>query len=371
MKIKKVILILFILCTNPLLHGQFVKPTISFLTTDHDFGTLYEADGMVSIEFEFTNTGKVPLILQNVRASCGCTTPEWTKEPVVPGQQGQIKVNFDPKNRPGAFSKTITVTSNADPAVNTLTIKGTVIPTQMSKNAIALNYKYTIGDIKLQTIYASFGDILMGQEGTASINIVNGSSDKTLRPGFLKVPDHLFVKFEPESLPPGELGKIVFTFSSSMRNDWDYVIDRLYLTVNGELLPGNTISLTANVKEDFSTLTNNEFSRSPVVSFDTIVYDFGTVPGNTRVEHDFVLTNKGKSDLHIRKVSASCGCTAVQPSKTVISPGESTMIKVVYNTQGRNGADKKAITVITNDPRRSKTTLWIKAFVESQLSRTS
>jgi len=369
MKIKKAILTIFVLCTAPFLYSQFVKPTVSFPITAHDFGSVYESEGIVSVEFEFTNTGKVPLILQNVQTSCGCTSPEWTKEPVVPGQYGRIKVTFNPKNRPGPFTKTITVTSNADPAVNTLTIKGTVIPIQISRLVNALGYKYSIGNLKLQTVHASFGDVFMGQDDTVSIDMVNTSSDKTLHLGFLKIPDHLSVRFVPDSIPPNDLGKMIFTFSSSRQNDWDYVVDRLYLMINGELVPNNTISLTANIKEDFSTMTAEEFSRSPVVSFDTNTFDFGSVPADTKVEHDFILTNKGKSDLYVRKVNASCGCTAVQPSKTVISPGESTVIKVLFNTQGRSGADKKAITVITNDPRNSKTVLWIKAFVENQISQ--
>ncbi len=74
--------------------------------------------------FSFTNTGKVPLILNDVKASCGCTTPEWTKEPVLPGKNGTIRVTFNPKNRPGSFSKTIQVNSNADLPVVTLAIRG-------------------------------------------------------------------------------------------------------------------------------------------------------------------------------------------------------------------------------------------------------
>jgi hypothetical protein len=289
---------------------------------------------------------------------------------VVPDQIGRIKVSFDPKNRPGPFAKTITVTSNAEPSVTTLTIKGTVIPAKMEQLVKTFGFKYSIGDMKLQTVHASFGDVIMGQDDTISIPVVNTSSEKTLHPGFLKVPDYLTVDFIPDSLSPNEMGRIFFTFSSSRRNEWDYVIDRLLLTLNGESVPSNVISLTANVKEDFSKLTAEEFTSSAVAVFDTTAFDFGSVPGNSKVEHEFILTNKGKSDLYVRKVSASCGCTVVQPSKTMIPPGDSTVIKVTYNTQGHNGADKKAITVITNDPRKSKSILWIKALVEAPLSTT-
>jgi len=367
--IRKTLPILCLLCIPSFLFSQLIKPVISFDVSEYDFKNIYEANGVVSYEFEYTNTGKVPLILQNVHATCGCTSPEWTKEPVVPGQIGRIKVNFDPKNRPGPFTKTITVTSNAEPPVTTLTIKGTVIPAKMEQLLKTFGYKYAIGDLKLPTVHASFGDVLMGQDDTVSIPVVNTSPEKTLRPGFLKVPEYLSVKFVPDTLRPSEMGIIYFTFSSGRRNEWDYVIDRLLLTLNGETVPSNAITLTANVKEDFSKLTAEEFKSSAIAVFDTTAFDFGPVSGNSKVEHEFVLTNKGKSDLYLRKVSASCGCTVVQPSKTSIPPGDSTHIKVTYNTQGRSGADKKAITVITNDPRKSKSILWIKAFVEAPQSK--
>lgn len=101
-----------------------LKAKIVFANIDHDYGTITKgADG--DCIFKFKNNGKAPLVLSNVRASCGCTTPMWTKEPVMPGASGEIKVHYD-TNRIGAFSKTITVTSNAENASVMLRILGTV-----------------------------------------------------------------------------------------------------------------------------------------------------------------------------------------------------------------------------------------------------
>ena len=68
------------------------EPVMTFEKTEHDFGKIDEAGGRVSTEFVFKNEGMAPLVLSNVRASCGCTTPSWTKEPVEPGQTGTITV---------------------------------------------------------------------------------------------------------------------------------------------------------------------------------------------------------------------------------------------------------------------------------------
>ncbi len=97
---------------------------IEFETTSHDFGTIpYKGDG--TYEFVFKNTGKVPLVLNNVRSSCGCTVPEWPKDPVKKGDQGKIKVIYNTRIS-GSFSKSITVFSNAGEKPIILTIKGKV-----------------------------------------------------------------------------------------------------------------------------------------------------------------------------------------------------------------------------------------------------
>ena len=106
-------------------------PEIKFNVSVHDFGTFPEETGKVSYTFEFTNSGQSDLIVQNVRASCGCTTPDWTKTPVKPGETGFVEVTYNASGRPGAFTKTITVTTNAGEEV--LTIKGEVIPKVQEK----------------------------------------------------------------------------------------------------------------------------------------------------------------------------------------------------------------------------------------------
>lgn len=97
---------------------------INFESTVHDYGTIEQgSDG--TYEFKFTNDGKTPLILSNVRSSCGCTVPSWTKEPVAPGKEGSIKVVYNTHNL-GGFNKSVTVSSNAKNSEVVLLIKGNV-----------------------------------------------------------------------------------------------------------------------------------------------------------------------------------------------------------------------------------------------------
>jgi hypothetical protein len=99
-------------------------PGIEFADLKHDYGVIEQgSDGTYS--FEFTNTGTEPLILSNVRSSCGCTIPQWPKEPINAGETASIEVKYN-TNRPGPFSKSITVYSNANEQPIVLQIKGKV-----------------------------------------------------------------------------------------------------------------------------------------------------------------------------------------------------------------------------------------------------
>jgi hypothetical protein len=102
------------------------KAKIVFESVNHDF-SIITVGGDGNCVFKFMNDGTAPLILTNVQASCGCTTPSWTREPVMPGVGGEIKVHYD-TNRLGTFSKTITVTSNAENSPVMLRISGEVKP---------------------------------------------------------------------------------------------------------------------------------------------------------------------------------------------------------------------------------------------------
>ena len=93
----------------------------------HDFGRVKEGE-IAKTVFRFTNTGKKPLIISSAMGSCGCTVPSWPKEPVKPGETGEIKVEFNSEGKKGENEKTVTVNANTNPPTSTLIIKSTVIP---------------------------------------------------------------------------------------------------------------------------------------------------------------------------------------------------------------------------------------------------
>ena len=101
-------------------------PTIAFVEEFHDFGEVQEGE-VVEHTFTFTNEGEGPLIISNAQGSCGCTVPDWPRQPIAPGQKGQIKVSFNSTGRAGRQDKRVTLTTNAVPQSKVLNITSNVI----------------------------------------------------------------------------------------------------------------------------------------------------------------------------------------------------------------------------------------------------
>lgn len=99
--------------------------TLNFEETEFDFGTVEMGEKVEHI-YKFKNTGDEPLTISNAKGSCGCTVPQWPKEPISPGESGEILVIFDTKNKPNKQTKTVTITANTEPAQSFLKITGFV-----------------------------------------------------------------------------------------------------------------------------------------------------------------------------------------------------------------------------------------------------
>ncbi len=126
---KKTVLILIF---SLLIFSAFAQkqPSLEFEKNEHNFGLIKEEIGAVTTQFKFINSGDSPLIIQRVASSCGCTTPSYTREPILPGKEGVVSARYSTVRRPGTFNKTIRVYTNVPDTVYVLTIKGNVTPRQ-------------------------------------------------------------------------------------------------------------------------------------------------------------------------------------------------------------------------------------------------
>ena len=358
-----VILIFFtaILGTGSVM-AQPAKSKIVFDDQEHDFGVIKEEAGPKSYIFHFTNKGNAPLILNNVRASCGCTTPEWTQKPIPPGEKGAVKVSYNPQNRPGPFHKTISVYTNGEEPQSVLRISGIVTP---HPKTTAELYPREIGPVRAKSNYIVFPEIKKNQVLTDTLEIINDSgAPVTLN--FRTPPVHLKARVVPATLNPDEKGNIIVTYDAGKIDSYGFVMNRIYLNVNGKSDYRSSIGVSATIEEDFSSLTPQELANAPVISFNEESHDFGNVKEGNKVSYVFSIKNGGKRDLILHDVKTSCGCTVVTPEKKVIPAGQRIPLKVEFNSRGKRGRQNKAITIISNDPHNPTSILRITSNVVSE-----
>ena len=360
---KRIFFIVAMVSIAILSKAQQVGPNISWEATTYSFGDVKEEGGKVTHKYTFTNTGNAPLVIANVRPSCGCTSSDYTKEPIPAGGKGYVSASFDPKRRVGKNSKSITVTTNTTPPSTILRFTVNVLA---KPKTIEDDYPRTIGELRLKTNHLALMKVKVGEVKEGSLKVVN-TTDHDLALTFINVPNHISITANPTILKPNDKGEIIVKYDAAKKNDYGFLMDRVVIAINGDANQNkNRISVSATIEEDFSTLTPEQLKNAPNIEFENKVYNFGTLVKGETTEHSFVFKNTGKSDLIIRKTKASCGCTVVNSSKKVIKPGKSAELKVKFNSAGKRNKQNKSITVITNSPKNSQVVLRVTGFVSEK-----
>jgi len=342
--------------------SQQSDPSVHFVESQYNFGKIKENDGEVKHKFSFINKGEEPLILTSVRAGGGFEVIQYTGSPVMPGDSGSVEIMFNPANMHGRFNRAITVTATGRPSAVTLRLLGDVIPGEKSLEEL---FPQQIGNLRLRSNHISFGRISPGLISNATMETLN-LSDESLEISFGQIPAHIKMEAVPRKLSPGAKGLITAEWDGTLVDDWGVITSHARVLINGSSPGRDVIYLSANIQEDFSAMSDQEKAVAPVIDFEERVFDFGALRHGESIDHDFVFTNNGKSDLIIRTVRSGCGCTATEPQKRVLKPGETSSIKAVFNSRGFRGRQNKGITVISNDPANPSVLLRITGDVNTE-----
>jgi hypothetical protein len=340
-----------------LLAGTPDSTTIGFTENTIEFESIYEADGKVAVSFEFINTGSSPLIINRIIAP-GFSSFDYTKDSIFPGEKGVIKAIINPFGNKGYFNKSLLVFSNTANSPSNLTVKGKIV-----SGSITSNFKYNIGPLAVKHLQLNFGYLYKGEEIVRYMPVYN-QSKKPIKLSFGDIPSYLSVSKKFEQLNPETIGFIEIIYNTNLIDDWDFIIDKIKLFVEGDSIAEGELMVTANIRENFDLLSENEKLNKPKAFMPRLIYNFDTIPSGRKVKIEFPIYNTGNSDLIIRSVKPTCGCTAVIPLKNIISPGDSTQIMVEFNSLGFTGLNKKGVTIITNDPKNYKQFLWVIGYIE-------
>jgi len=230
-KYTMALLALFIFINS--LYSQTVSTTVAFEERVHNFGTIQEKEGKVSHDFIFRNTGKTPVVINDIFNSCGCIGKVITKDPVKPGGKGKVTIIFDPVYKSGFFSKELVVYSNNRQEFNRIWVEGTIIP---AEHSITDDYPYNFGNgLYLRFKVMAFGYMKPGETRQMELQYAN-TTGKTMALSFIVKDNKSGLKFtDPGTIAPKAKGIMNFSFTMPQPGS-DDAIFTLYPYVNNKKL---------------------------------------------------------------------------------------------------------------------------------------
>ena len=314
----------------------------------------------VTVQYTVTNTGDAPLVLTGVEPDCACTAARWTKTPIAPGDKGTVDITFDAEAL-GHFQKSVAIYTNASPHLVYLKFDGEVV-TEIKD--FTRTHPYLIGQIRIDRDEIVFPDVQRGERPVEHLSVVN-LSDAPYEPVLMHLPPYLEMKAEPEVLQQGERGTLTLTLNSGKLADLGLTQTSVYLSrflgdkVSGE----NELPVSAVLLPDFSGLTEAERLNAPAVRLSAEDIDLSAdLAKKNRARRVITVTNAGRSPLRISKLQVFHPAVGVSLKKTVLQPGESTRLRVSVARKhiGKHRRHLRLL-LITNDPRRPKIEMNIKA----------
>ena len=335
---------LFCLIGFVTVEAQLADPLV-FTEKTHDFGSLKEDGGSVTTEFSFINKSGRTVKILNVQPSCGCTTPEWTRDPIEDGKSGVIKATFDPRGKIGFFNKAITVTTDYNGSPIMLAIKGNVDGKSGDSEFEVIN-----GSLRTKVSTLNIGKIFINKEnGFKSFEIKNGGKSN-LTFGTVKAPAYIKVQL-PEQLKPGEKGQLKLFYDTKLKNAYGFTSDNIEINTNDADKPLKLFSVFATIEEYFPPLTAEVIETAPVLKMENAEIKFGELLESATLQREVTIKNSGKKELNIRALQPNCTCITAVADKMSLKSGETTTVIISFAPKGRPGIQNKSIAVYSNDPR--------------------
>ena len=316
---------------------------ISFNETSHNFGVIGEKDGTAAFDFILKNNSNEPVVITKVTASCGCTTPIWTKEPIEPGKTGKISVNYNPVSRIGSFSKSITVYTSHTTTPVQLTIRGEVVQGKKKIDPEEA-YPVAIGDYLLKSKELNFGQVGWKEAKTIRLEVFN-NSDLPITQKILKLPKYVSVSFNPAVIPAKTAAVIDVNLNAQDDNSFGNLSGDITLLINETR---QSFPYSATVLEDFSQWTSVKKADAGKINVSTSEINFGNFSSGT--DRILKISNSGKSVLNIRAIQLSDPSITVSKTRFSINPGEIAEIKVNADNKKIQSKLSSTLAIITDDP---------------------
>ena len=366
MRILRALYIVFLSICSTISYAQDIKEIghLEFSDTLFNFGAVKEEDGVLSHSFQFVNLGPEYFYIEDVDPSCGCITPEYPTDTLHAGEQGKITLYFDPINHPGLFDRKVTIKGNASKTPFYLYISGYVTPSPQPLPEWERTSSFKYETIFIQKNYANFGVVSTRDIYNIEIPIYNnGASAISLGIEDVKLPAYLKVSLLPVKLEPKQKGMIKIMFNPKLVNrpgQFAEQVELLFMASNKKIIV--PVVINAFIKETFTPAETVSLTV-PKIHVEKTILDLGTIKTDEKTSAEISIMNSGTTELIIRGIRTSCSCVEAFSEKNTLKPGASTKIKIVFDATDRLGAENKVISIFSNDPVHSISTVVLNANV--------
>ena len=312
----------------------------------------------VTAVFELKNQGTQPLLIDEVRPDCGCTTVDFPRLPIDAGQRFTIALTYDARML-GHFSKQAAVYANGSTEPLYLTMEGVVLE-ELKDYSNA--YPYAFGNLLADADNVEFDDVGQGQQPQMVIRVFN-NGETVMRPNVLLLPPYLSADVRPEVLAPGKTGKVTLTLNSANIHDFGLTQTTVYLAsqlgekVNRDIeLPVSVVLLPNTVAFEG---VNKQYAPSLQLSADSLT--LGMVNGKMQKSAVVTLTNTGRLPLNISSLQMFTQGLKVTLNKRELQPQQSAKLKIAIADRNQllKARQRPRVLMITNDPDHAKVVIKV------------
>lgn len=345
MKLKTILIAL--LATLPAM-AQELKSPLLFETYEWDFGQINEVDGIVTHVFRFMNVSDETVQLDIISTSCGCTTTEYSTDPVIPGEYGEVIVHLSPARTEGKIFREVEIFTKGRKSYDHLSLFADVIPMPMGINEL---YPHELaGTVRTNNKRCNFGYVPLGTTATKAVAIAN-NGDKPVRLSVVTTGNRNGMTVScPETIEPQQSANFHVTYTVP-DNDKCYGMarDSIWIVADGQKAAEPFVVTALRIEK----LDKSDDAPKPVMQIEPSYVDFGVKAEGRIFKQSITIRNTGNADLIFRNVEACTGTATGLKSGTVIGPGKSVKVTVsISNSKYPHDTTMGSINLTTNDPTR-------------------
>lgn len=316
----------------------------------------------VTATFQLRNKSKRRVVIDGVKADCGCTKTEVSKRELNAGDACEVKLTYDARML-GHFHKQAAVSYHYRQSTNNqaplyLTMKGVVLTEVKDYSGI---YPYAMGDLLADKNVLEFDDVNRGDQPEVEVNVLN-NGDTPMRPNIQHLPSYLTAQAIPEQLQPGRAGKVLVRLHSEKIHDFGLTQSTVFLAsqLGEKVVADNEVPVSVVLLPDLKLFEgkNKQFAPKLELTSDTML--LGMVDGKVRKKAEIIISNTGRQPLTISSLQMFTSGLRLTLDKRELQPGEQAKLKVVGDLNVlRKVRTKPRLLMITNDPDHSKQVITI------------